>query len=192
MAGRMQGAPPPPVANQRQGNNGLLLWSLVGCGVITLLVVIIVGVMATSYMKKSGSKGFFGVAGVVSTMTTAAENVEKVGVGLEAYQKDHGGKYPPNLDALVPKYVADKSVFVCGGSDDPRPMEYTAPKPNDADSVVVVRVHVGDIVMPNQRQQMYVCLLKSGEVDSEQQARTVLSKAGKHTTLPATEHKRTY
>ncbi|MCW3096439.1 MAG: hypothetical protein JWL77_2057 [Chthonomonadaceae bacterium] len=184
MAGRMQSAYPPPAPTRRQGNNGLLLWSLIGCGVIALLVVVIVGVMATSYMKKPGSKGLFGVAGVVSTMTSAAENVEKVGAGLEDYRKDHNGKYPANLDALVPKYVPDKSIFVCGSSDDPKPMEYTAPKPDAADSVVVVRVHVGDIVMPNQRQQMYVCLLKSGEVDSEQQARTVLSKSHRQAATP--------
>lgn len=186
MAGGMQGGYPMPAPIKRPGNNGLLLWSLVGCGVIALLVVIIGGFMMTRLMKNSGAKGMFSV---MAAMTPAAESVEKVGADLEAYRKDHDGQYPPTLDALIPKYAADKSAFISGGSDDPKPMEYTAPKPEASESAVVVRVHLGDITMvPTQRQQMYVCLLKNGEVVSEQDVRTVLSSRGKR----LTEHKRTY
>ncbi len=189
MAGRMQGAYPTPAPARKQGNNGLLLWSLIGCGVIVLLGVIIAGVMLKGAIQSGGSKGIFGV---VSAIPSTAESVQKVGASIAEYKKDNGGKFPPNLEALVPKYVADKSTFICGNADDPRTMEYTPPKADAPESTVVVRVHVGDIVMPNQRQQMYVLLLKNGEVDSEQQARTVLNKAGKNAGDHSAQPKRTY
>lgn len=185
MNGGMQGGYPPPAPMRRQGKNGVLLWSLVGCGIIAILIVVVVGVTASKVMKNTNTKGMFSV---FSAMTPAAEGVEKVGASLEDYRKDHGGKYPPTLDALIPKYISDKSAFAVGNSDDPKQMEYTVPKADALDTVVVVRVHIGDIVMPTQRQQMYVCLLKDGEIASEQQVRTVLSKYGRR----LTEHKRTY
>ena len=183
MAGGMQGGYPSPAPMRRPGNNGVLLWSLVGCGVIALLVVVIGGVMVRGVLKGPGAKGMLGV---FSSLAPAAASVEKVKGGLNDYRKDHGGKYPPTLEALVPKYVSDKSAFVCGNSDDPKPMEYTAPKPDANDSTVVVRVHLGDIVTYTQRQRMYVCLLKSGEVESEQH--TPLSPRDKR----SIEQKRTY
>jgi hypothetical protein len=180
MAGRMQGAYPPPPPAQRSGNNGLLLWSLVGCGVIALLVVVIAGFTLKGVIKGSGAKGMFSVMGAVNP---AAESVQKVETGIEAYQKDHSGQYPPKLDALVPKYVADKSAFVCGESDSPMPMEYAPPKPDAAEGVVVIRVHIGDIPISigrsSQVQKMYVLLLKNGQVVSEQNVRTVLPRYGK-------------
>ena len=176
MAGGMQGGyVPPPVPVRRQGNNGLLIGSLVGCGVIALLIVVIGGVTLNRMMKGPKTKGIFGV---VTAITPTAESVTKVRDGLDAYRKDHNGKYPPTLEALTPKYFADKSAFVVGSSEDPKPMEYTPPKPDAPDSFVVVRAHYGDIVTYNQRQQMSILLLKSGEVDSEQMVRTPFSKAG--------------
>lgn len=180
MAGGMQGGYTPPVPARRQGANSLLIWSLVGCGVIALLVVVIGGVMATRFMKKSGAGGMFSV---MAAMPHAAEKVEKVEAGIEEYRKDHNDKYPATLEALVPKYVSDKSAFICGESDAPKPMEYAPPKPGASEGTVVISVHIGDIpIMNTQLQKMYVCLLKNGEVVSEQQVRTILSQHGKRLT----------
>jgi len=177
MAGGMQGGYPPPAPARRQGNNGLLVWSLVGCGVIALLVVVIGGFLLSKGLKNVGAKGMFSV---MASVGPAAESVEKVGTGLEGYEKDHRGQYPPTLDALVPKYVADKSAFFCGESDAQKPMEYTVPKPNAEESSVVIRVHIGDIaIMPTQVQKMYVCLLKNGQIVSEQNVRTIMPKYSK-------------
>ena len=183
MAGGMQGGYPSPVPMRRQGNNSVLLWSLVGCGVIAVLLVVIGGFMVKKALKGPGAKGMFNV---ISSLPTVADRVERVGASLGAYRQDHGGKYPVTLEALVPKYVADKSAFVCGSNDDPKKMEYTAPKPDAADTTVVVRVHLGDIVTYDQRQRMYVCLLKDGDVESEQH--TPMTSREKR---PA-EQKRTY
>ncbi len=189
MAGRMQGAYPPPAPAQRAGNNGLLLWSLVGCGVIALLVVVIAGFTLKGVLKGSGGKGMFSVMAAVEP---TAASVQKVENGIEAYQKDHNGQFPPTLDALVPKYVADKATFVCGESDSPAPMEYAAPKADAPAATVVIRVHIGDIPISigrsSQVQKMYVLLMKDGQVVSEQNVRTVLPKYGKG----AAEGSRTY
>ncbi len=177
MAGGMKGAyPPPPAPMRRPGPNGVLLWSLVGCGVIALLVVVIGGVSVTRMFGNSKAKGMFSV---MASVGPTGESVAKVGDGIEAYRKDHGGQYPPTLDALVPKYVADKSAFLFSNTEDPKPMEYTVPKPDAADGTVVVRVHIGDITMvATQVQRMYVCLLKNGEVVSDQNVRTMLPRHG--------------
>lgn len=178
MAGGMQGGYPPPAPMRRPGNNGLLLWSLVGCGVIALLVVVIGGVLLSKTIK--GSAGAKGMFSVFSEMDPAAKSVQKVEVALEDYQKDHNGKYPATLDALVPKYVSDKSAFICGAGDSPTPMEYAVPKSGDDDGFVVVRVHIGDVKMiRTQVQKMYVCLLKNGQVVTEQNVRTIMPKYSK-------------
>lgn len=175
MAGGMQGGYPPPAPARKAGSTGILLWSFVGCGVIALLLVIIGAVLVNKGMKTEGGKSIFGT---ISAVPSAAENVEKVSAALEKYKQDNGGKYPSTLDALVPKYVADKSILTSGG-DAPHPMEYTAPKPDAADTAVVVRVHVGDITIPQQQQRLYIVLLKNGEVDQEQLARTIMSRGRK-------------
>ena len=186
MAGGMQGGYS-PAPTRRQGNSGLLLWSLIGCGVIALLVVVIGGVLLSKTLK--GSAGAKGMMSVFSAMDPAAKSVQKVGSALEDYQRDHNGKYPATLDALVPKYVSDKSAFICGEGDSPAPMEYTAPKPGDTDTSVVVRVHLGDVTLVRtQVQRMYVCLLKNGQIVSEQNVRTLIPKYSKG----ATESQRSY
>ncbi len=190
MTGGMQGGgqgayPPPPAPARRSGGNTVLLWSLVGCGVIAVLLVIIGAVLVTKITKNPGTKGLFSV---MAAVTPTAQSVDKIGASLEEYQKDHGGQYPPTLEALVPKYVSDKSSLVCGSSEDPKPMVYSLPGPDTKPEAIVVRVYIGDIVMPNQRQQMSVCLLKNGEVVSEQVARTVMSKSGRR----LSERKRSY
>ncbi|MCW3055162.1 MAG: hypothetical protein JWN14_4332 [Chthonomonadales bacterium] len=177
MAGGMQGGYP-PAPTRKQGNSGLLLWSLVGCGVIALLVVIIGGVMLSKTLK--GSAGAKGMMNVLSSMEPAGQSMQKVEVALEDYQKDHNGKYPATLDALIPKYVSDKSAFVCGEGENAVPMEYTVPKSSDTDGFVVVRAHIGDLTLVRtQVQKMYVCLLKNGQVVSEQNVRTIMPKYSK-------------
>ncbi len=182
MAGGIQGGgqqgayPQQPAPKRRQGANGVLIWSMVGCGVIALLLVIFGAVVANRFVHNPGGKGFIGV---MTSVTPAAQSVRTMGTSIESYQKDHDGKYPPTLEALIPKYVADKAALSCGSSEDPKPMEYSQPKPDASVEAVVVRVHIGDIVLPNQRQQMYICLLKSGDVVSEQVARTIMSKSEK-------------
>jgi len=186
MAGGMQGGYP-SAPMKRQGNGGLLLWSLVGCGVIALLVVVIGGVLLSKTLK--GSPGAKGMMNVLSSMEPAGQSMQKVEVALEDYRKDHNGKYPAKLDELVPKYVSDKSAFVCGEGDSAAPMEYTAPKSSDTEGFVVVRAHIGDLTLVRtQVQRMYVCLLKNGQVVSEQNVRTIMPKYSKD----ASEAKRTY
>ena len=187
MAGGMQGGYPTPTPMRRPGNGGLLLWSLVGCGVIALLVVVIGGVLMSKALK--GAPGAKGMLNVFSAMDPAAKSVQKVESALEDYQKDHNGKYPATLDALIPKYVSDKSAFVCGEGDSPIPMEYTPPKSSDTETSVVVRVHLGDItIVRTQVQRMYVCLLKNGQIVSEQNVRTQIPKYSKG----ASESQRSY
>ena len=59
------------------------------------------------------------------------QNLEKIYVALQIYANDFSGRLPANtnaqtseaaLDALVPRYTVDTSIFICpGGKDSPLP-----------------------------------------------------------------------
>lgn len=171
MAGGMQGGfPVQPVPVQKPGNSRVWLWSLVGCGVIALLVVVIGGILLTKFLNGSS------ILGVGDAMKTASTNFSKVSDAVESYQKDNSGKYPPNLDALIPKYLADKSTLTSGGAT-PHPMVYTVPKADADGETVVMRVYVWEVSVPPQKQKIYLVLLKNGAIEQESVARINLSKA---------------
>jgi prepilin-type processing-associated H-X9-DG protein len=55
------------------------------------------------------------------------QNLQKIYIAMQIYSNDHAGKYPAlagahtseePLDALVPRYTADTSLFICPGTDD--------------------------------------------------------------------------
>lgn len=93
-----------------------------GFSLIELLVtVVLILVLTTLYWspnKESRQKGL---------QRSCQKNLQKAYIALEIYANDSGGKFPQKigahtseevLDALVPKYTSDTSVFICPGSKD--------------------------------------------------------------------------
>ncbi len=47
-----------------------------------------------------------------SKQAESANHERQIGLAVLSYASDHGGKFPPNLQALVPNYLHDAKVFV--------------------------------------------------------------------------------
>lgn len=86
-----------------------------------LLVVAIILVLSTLYFgPSSGSRKR-------ALHAACQKNLQKLYVAMQIYANDSGGVYPKvpaartsaeALDALVPRYTSDTSVFICPAGDD--------------------------------------------------------------------------
>ena len=62
-------------------------------------------------------------------------NARKLCLACWDYSREHGGTFPPTLDALIPKYLQDRSQLASPLSpDSPDGYTYTAPTPDRDDS----------------------------------------------------------
>ena len=86
-----------------------------------LFVAVILVILSTMYWSATmGSHAH-------EKQDACAQNLQKICIAMQIYSNDHAGKYPvlsgartseEALDALVPRYTADTSLFICPGSDD--------------------------------------------------------------------------
>ena len=164
---------PPPAREKRSGSNGCLIGGLAGCGI--LLVVLVIGGMALmNNFKNSKAGGGFGK--MMSNIEVGREYAPKlvqIGAALDHYKEDHDGKYPATLNALVPKYMPDKTAFTPATSE--TVLEYTPPKPNARPDAIVVSVTNGEIVILTSRSTIYYRLLKDGSIVQDQLQRVDVS-----------------
>ncbi len=112
-------------------------WVIGGLGCLGLLVLLVIGM----YLLGRAFQQTFG--GVIQ-MATEIEQVfeprfQKVTTAIQRYLQDNNGKYPPNLQALVPKYLQAEDLQPIELSDGTKiEFVYKAPKPNDPPSTVVL------------------------------------------------------
>ncbi|HWV99880.1 MAG TPA: prepilin-type N-terminal cleavage/methylation domain-containing protein [Candidatus Acidoferrum sp.] len=93
-----------------------------GFSLIELLVtVVLILVLTTLYWSPNKASRQHGL------QASCQKNLQKAYIALEIFANDSGGKFPQikgakiseeALDALVPKYTSDTSVFICPGSKD--------------------------------------------------------------------------
>ncbi len=84
-----------------------------------LLVVAILALLTTLYWSpNSGSRQR-------ALQAACQRNLQKLGVGLQIYAVDNGGRFPvlsnatrsgQALENLIPRYTSDSALFVCPGS----------------------------------------------------------------------------
>jgi prepilin-type processing-associated H-X9-DG protein len=79
------------------------LWILLGCGGLFLVAAVAVG--ALLYAAISTSR-------VMATRAQCKGNLRQVGIACQVYAMDKN-KFPPDLEALMPKYVDDPRVLQC-------------------------------------------------------------------------------
>jgi prepilin-type processing-associated H-X9-DG protein/prepilin-type N-terminal cleavage/methylation domain-containing protein len=97
-----------------------------GFSLIELLVTLALMIVIITMMWGFGSESRQHAA-----QRGCRQNLEKIYVALQIYANDFSGRLPANtnaqtsdeaLDALVPRYTVDTSIFICpGGKDSPLP-----------------------------------------------------------------------
>jgi prepilin-type processing-associated H-X9-DG protein len=97
-----------------------------GFSLVELLIVLALMIILITMMWGFGSESRQHAA-----QRACRQNLEKIYVALQIYANDFSGRLPENanartseeaLDALVPRYTADTSIFICpGGRDSPLP-----------------------------------------------------------------------
>ncbi|CEK12496.1 hypothetical protein [Chthonomonas calidirosea] len=164
---------PPSVGPPRRSTGtNCLLWTLGGCGVLVLLMVL-GGIFAT---KKVGHQ-FQGLFQSIGAAPVCEQKLLEIRTGLQLYAKDHGGKFPPNLQVLVPNYLPDTTSFTYRPSDNdpPRTVFYKPPAPNAPGDTVVARFWLGTFhISDMQKQSIYLDLLKDGTIVEDQFVRQYL------------------
>ena len=95
------------------GYLGLALWGL--------LLLFLASLMFVGF--KAGPKF---LEHIITTQeeTESVENARRIAVACRRYAGAHQGAFPEDLEALVPKYISDRSVFRCPLSETTEPIGF--------------------------------------------------------------------
>ena len=165
---------PPPMRGKRSGSNGCLIGGLTGCGILLIIIVVGVWVAINAFKASPSSKGFGKLMSDAAAGPKYARNLAPISSALNSYKSDHDGAYPASLNALVPKYLTDKSYFT--PTESGLSFDYTAPKSGAKSDAILVSISGGmtDIAVFGQHTQttQYYRLLKDGRIVQDQVTRT--------------------
>jgi prepilin-type processing-associated H-X9-DG protein/prepilin-type N-terminal cleavage/methylation domain-containing protein len=113
-------------ASDRRGIRPGTPFTQSGFSLVELLVTLALMIVIVTMMWGFGSESRQHAA-----QRGCRQNLEKIYLALQIYANEFGGKLPANtnaktsdevLDALVPRYTVDTSIFICpGGKDSPLP-----------------------------------------------------------------------
>lgn len=157
---------------RRSAGSGCLIASLVGCGVI-VMALIILGIIVAPKVGQRFHKAFRSIAAA----SIYVKRLQAIRTALQLYQKDHKGKYPPSLQALIPNYLPDASSLSVQLSAHDAPIKafYHPPSPNAPGDEVVAGFRIATLrIVNNQKQTIYIDLLKDGSIVEDQFARQYL------------------
>ncbi len=120
-------------------------WVIGGIGCLGLLIIMAIGM----YFLGRAFQGVFG--GVIQSAQEMESVFEprynQVVNAIKQYLQDNNGKYPPNLQALVPKYLQADALQPIVLSDGRQiKFVYKPPKPDDPSDTVVLE-HSPPLVM---------------------------------------------
>ena len=93
----------------------------------SVVVLIILAIVSVVIPNGSGVRE-------ATDITKALSNARQIGLACKNYADDHGGNFPPSLDALFPTYLDPGSRFLLASKFNPgEPMGYiyTPPKPGN-------------------------------------------------------------
>jgi len=97
-------------------------WDFAGFSLLELLVVVAIALLLTTMYWGSHSD-----TRAKEQQAVCLKNLQKLFIAMEIYANENNAKFPEvagartseeALDLLVPKYNADKSLFICPGSKD--------------------------------------------------------------------------
>ncbi len=173
---------PPPVAGKpRNANSNCLIASLVGCGVLVVVAIIVSATFGIAFSKNPRMRQTFSnLSNSVTVSRSAAGALLEIRAALDGYRKDHGGAYPKTLADLSPDYMVSTSeLHVTDNSGQPVPILYTPPSSSAPADTVIVKIHTFDMsFVANQNQQVYIALLKDGSIIQLQEGRMLMYRPG--------------
>jgi hypothetical protein len=97
-----------PIGNRTGQQGRTSCWVLGGLGCLGLLILAFVGLYLLGRALQQSFSGTFQQA---QQMETKVEpRLKSLYQAIQRYASDHNGKYPPNLQALTPKYIAPEAL----------------------------------------------------------------------------------
>src|SRR2546421_354608 len=117
--------PPPPT---RSSGDGCWKWGAISClgGCLLLVLVVAVGIFffARSDLFKQAMKG-------ADLQQRTTRNIYEIKNAIDKYRNEHNGKYPDDLQSLIPKYLASEQILKPTPDGSGPPIVYHKP-PKDA------------------------------------------------------------
>lgn len=164
------GAPPAPV--KKSGGMSCMILSLIGCGALAIVIILISAIGIWQVSKNPKTQQFLG--GIQAAAGPCSASLQQARAALKEYAEDHDGNYPSNLSALVPDYLPNEASLGCSADSQSLKMEYTRPTPQSSSDAIVISIRTGDVQLLNQLQIYHVRLLKDGRIVLDQVVRTSL------------------
>lgn len=170
------GVPIPPIDSKKRSGFGCLIGTMVGCGALTVMLII-VGALAVQNIGKN--KDIQKALGQFSSIGGCSQNLVQVRDAIKRYRHDHHDQYPDALKDITPRYLANSRALWCGnGKDSSESLQYYRPVQNALPTAVVVRVKSLDIeIMGKQHQTTFLAIRMNGDIIQEQSAVQILIPA---------------
>lgn len=155
---------PPEIPTRR----GMSCWTvgLLSClGAIALvivgMVVLLVVVSRRPEFKQAMSTGV--------QIAQCQQNLQEIYAAIGRYRQRNNGKYPKNLNELVPRYLAEAGKLKCPADTSGKPVsyQYFQPKPNSPETAPLLQCNHHTVM----NQKIPVIMLKNGQVLSTSQWR---------------------
>ncbi|MCL6474619.1 MAG: hypothetical protein K6U75_06155 [Firmicutes bacterium] len=155
---------PPEIPTRR----GMSCWTvgLLSClGAIALvivgMVVLLVVVSRRPEFKQAMSTGV--------QIAQCQQNLQEIYAAIGRYRQRNNGKYPKNLNELVPRYLAEAGKLKCPADTSGKPVsyQYFQPQPNSPETAPLLQCNHHTVM----NQKIPVIMLKNGQVLSTSQWR---------------------
>lgn len=116
---------PPEIPTRRSG------WSCWTIGLVSCLgaVALVIAGLAALFLYVSRRPEFKQVMSSGATMAQCQQNMQEIYQAIERYRQRNGGRYPEQLNALVPRYLAEAGKLKCPADLSDKPVSYRYFKP---------------------------------------------------------------
>ena len=127
---------PPPPPPRSSGGDGCWKWGAIGCGMgcLSLAIIFAAGMFIVMPQVRPLMSECMKIQAEVSMVQHEMRTLLSA---LQRY-RDVNGKYPPNLEALVPNYLPDRSALRFSQAPQGPAFKYTVPRGDTADQFPVL------------------------------------------------------
>jgi len=125
------------------------------------MVVLLVVVSRRPEFKQAMSTGV--------QIAQCQQNLQEIYAAIGRYRQRNNGKYPKNLNELVPRYLAEAGKLKCPADTSGKPVsyQYFQPQPNSPETAPLLQCNHHTVM----NQKIPVIMLKNGQVLSTSQWR---------------------